>query len=57
MSADVEPKKLSDRDVKKLTNEMDFWLRQSREAKQHQAGVTAAGIAVGIKIAKDTLEH
>lgn len=57
MSADVEPKPLSKRDVKKLTQEMEFWLKQSREAAQHQYGVMAAGVAAGIKIAKDKLEQ
>jgi hypothetical protein len=57
MSADEEPKALSKREMKKLTDEAEFWLKQSREAKQHQYGVMAAGVAAGIKIAKDRLEE
>jgi len=56
MSAKSEPKSLSKRELKKLVAEMEYWLKQSRDAKQHQYGVMAAGVAVGIKIAKDKLE-
>lgn len=57
MSADVEPRELTHRQVKLLTKEIEFWLDQSRKSKQHQYGVMAAGVAAGIKIAKDRLEE
>jgi hypothetical protein len=57
MSADAEPKTLTRAEQKKLVAEMDRWLKLSRESEQHQFGVTAAGVACGIKIATDLLKQ